>query len=197
MDSVRNAAIALAFACALALAALAFLPARSLAETVQERRARLEAQLAVIEQDIAEKRGVLSEKQRERTSLERDIAVLDNQIAVAQKQIKHRDLTISKIRDDITDKRVAITEVDKKVARSAQSLAQLIRRTREIDDISLAELVLSGSITDFFEDIDDFERVQRDHGISFDEMATLRSDLSTRKVVLEEKQTEEQELRSI
>jgi len=174
-----------------------FVPVFAQTETPQDRRARLERELASIEQDIAEKRGVLSEKQKERQSLERDIAVLDNQIAVAQKQIKHRDLTISKIRDDITDKRVAITEVDKKVARSAQSLAQLIRRTREIDDISLAELVLSGSITDFFEDIDDFERVQRDLDMSFDEMATLRSDLSTRKVVLEEKQTEEQELRSI
>src|SRR3989338_6415103 len=98
-----------------------FVPVFAQTETPQDRRARLEQELASIEQDIAEKRGVLSEKQKERQSLERDIAVLDNQIAVAQKQIKHRDLTISKIRDDITDKRVAITEVDKKVARSAQS----------------------------------------------------------------------------
>ena len=197
MDSVRNAAIALAFACALALAALAFLPARSLAETVQERRARLEAQLAVIEQDIAEKRGVLSEKQRERTSLERDIAILDNQIAVAQKQIKHRDLTISKIRDDIGEKKVAITEVDRKATRSEQSLAQLIRRTREIDDTSLAELVLAGTLSDLFQDIDNFEMLQRDLDRSFDEMAMLRSDLSARKQALEGKQSEEEQLRRI
>lgn len=166
-------------------------------ETPEQRRARLERELAEIEKDIAEKRGVLSEKQKERQSLERDISVLDGQITVAQKEIKHRDLTISKLHDDITDKRVAITEVDKKVARSQDSLAQLLRRTREIDDISLAELVLGGSLTDFFEDIDTFEQLQRNLDQSFEEMATLRSDLSTRKEVLEEKQGEEEQLRTV
>lgn len=166
-------------------------------ETPEQRRARLERELAEIEKDIAEKRGVLSEKQKERQSLERDIGVLDQQISVAQKEIKHRDLTISKLEDDITDKKVAITDVDKKVARSQDSLAQLLRRTREIDDISLAELVLGGSLTDFFEDIDTFEQLQEDLDRSFDEMATLRSDLSTRKEVLEEKQGEEQQLRTV
>ena len=173
-------------------------PTPSLAEeTPQERRARLEAQLAVIEQDIAQKRGVLSEKQTERASLERDIAILDNQIGLAQQQIKHRDLTIAKLEDDIGEKQVAIVEVDKKKVRSEQSLAQLIRRTREIDDISLAEVVLSGSLSEVFDDMDTFATLQKNLSESFDEMATLRSDLSTRKGVLEGKQSEEEQLRKL
>ncbi|PIR83800.1 hypothetical protein COU18_02335 [Candidatus Kaiserbacteria bacterium CG10_big_fil_rev_8_21_14_0_10_51_14] len=166
-------------------------------ETPEERRVRLEQQLAEIEKDIVEKRGVLSEKQRERTSLERDIAILDSQIAVAQQQIKHRDITIVKLRDDIGEKQSAIGQVDNKVVRSAQSLAQLIRRTREIDDTSLAEIVLSGTITDFFEDIDMFEVLQRDLSASFDQMALLRADLAARKSALEGKQSEEEDLRRI
>lgn len=176
---------------------VAFAPLISSAETPEERRARLERELAAIEEDIVQKRGVLSEKQRERTSLERDIAILDGQIAVAQQQIRHRDLSLARIRDDIGDKQVAISELDKKVVRSEQSLGQLIRRTREIDDISLAELVLSGSLTDFFEDIDVFETLQRDLDASFDEMALLRADLSGRKQALEGKRSEEEELRRI
>jgi membrane-bound lytic murein transglycosylase B len=191
----RQARVALLFLTL--LAACALIPAFALGETLEERRARLERQLAEIEQDIAQKRGVLSEKQKERTSLERDIAILDGQIALAQQQIRHRDLSIAKIRDDIGGKRVAIVEVDKKVVRSEQSLAQLLRRTREIDDTSLAELILSGSLTDFFEDIDVFETLQRDLDRSFDEMAVLRSDLSARKDALEEKQGEEEQLRRI
>ncbi|MBI2613041.1 lytic murein transglycosylase [Candidatus Kaiserbacteria bacterium] len=167
------------------------------AETLQERRARLEQQLFEIERDITEKRGVLSEKQKERTSLERDIAILDSQISVAKQQIKHRDLTISKLGDDITVKKTAIGEVDKKVSRSEQSLAQLIRRTREIDDTSLTELMLAGTLSELFQDIDNFETLQRDLNRSFDEMATLRSDLSARKEALEEKQGEEEQLRRI
>ena len=169
----------------------------AVAETLQERRVRLEQELANIEKDIAEKRGVLSEKQKERASLERDIAILDDQIAVAKQQIKHRDLTIAKLRDDIGEKKNAIVQVDKKMARSEQSLAQLMRRTREIDDTSLAELVLSGSLTDFFEDVDDFEVLQREISASFDEMTLLRSELSARKQTLEGKQGEEEELRHI
>ena len=196
MDMGRYARSALLFG-ALIGVLLFSAPALSFAETVEERRARLEQELAVIEQDIVQKRGVLSEKQKERTSLERDIAILDNQIAIAQQQIKHRDLTLSKIRDDIGDKRVAIVELDKKVSRSATSLAQILRRTREIDDISLTELILSGSITDFFKDIDDFERVERALDISFDEMAVLRDDLSARKQTLESRQSEEEQLRRL
>lgn len=167
------------------------------AQTMEERRAQLEQQLAEIEQDIVEKRGVLSEKQRERTTLEGDIAILDSQISVAQQQIKHRDLTIVKITDDIGEKQTAIGSVDNKVVRSEQSLAQLIRRTREIDDTSLAELVLSGTLSDFFQDIDTFEVLQRDLSTSFEEMAILRADLAARKSALESKQTEEEELRRI
>lgn len=166
-------------------------------ETPEERRARLEQELAAIEADIVAKRGVLSEKQQERTSLERDIAILDSQIAVAQQQIKHRDLTISKIRDDIGSKQTAIVSVDKKVSRSEQSLAELIRRTREIDDISLVELVLGGTITDVFEDIDSFEVLQRDLTNSFEEMSLLRSDLTARKSALEDQRSEEEQLRYI
>ncbi|MEK9154426.1 MAG: hypothetical protein AAB798_03065 [Patescibacteria group bacterium] len=186
-----------AVAVAVILFLIVVLPAYSGAETLQERRIRLEGQLASIEKDIVEKRGVLSEKQKERVSLERDIGVLDSRIGVAKQQIKHRDLTISKLQDDISGKKTAIGEVDKKVMRSEQSLAQLIRRTREIDDISLAELILSGSITDFFKDIDIFETLQRNLGSSFDEMAVLRSDLSSRKEVLEGKHGEEEQLRRL
>ena len=167
------------------------------AETLEERRARLERELSVIEADIVAKRGVLSEKQKERTSLERDISILDSQISLARQQIRHRDLTISKLRDDIGDKRGAITNVDQKVDRSEQSLAQILRRTREIDDISLAEIVLSGSLSDVFADIDAFEVLQRDLNQSFKEMELLRADLTARKEALEGRQSEEEELRKI
>lgn len=196
--SVRASRTALLlFFGALTLVATSFAYQLSSAETVEERRIRLEQELAVIEQDIVQKRGVLSEKQKERTSLERDIAILDNQIAIAQQQIKHRDITLANIRDDISDKLVAITELDKKVGRSEDSLAQLIRRSREIDDVSLAELVLSGSLTDFFRDMDEFQIVQQALDTSFDEMALLRNDLSERKASLENKQSEEEQLRRL
>ncbi len=193
--NARKALPLLFLLCAVALSQA--VPLSIGAETTEERRIRLEQELAAIEQDISQKRGVLSEKQKERTSLERDIAILDNQIGIAQQQIKHRDITLGNIREDISDKQLAISELDKKVARSEDSLGQLIRRTREIDDISLPELVLSGSLTDFFRDIDDFAILEKELDASFDEMAALRDDLSARKQSLENKQSEEEQLRRL
>lgn len=179
------------------LATMCAIPYLVFAETPEERRTRLEGELVAIEQDIVEKRGVLADKQKERTSLERDIAVLDYQIAIAKTQIKHRDLAIAKLRDDIGEKRVAISELDKKVERSAASLAQLLRRTRELDDISLAEFVLSGSLSQVFVEMDALQQVERELDMSFDIMAGLRSDLSARKSTLEDRQSEEEQLRRI
>lgn len=174
------------------------LPFSALAETSEERRARLEHELAEIEKDIAAKRGNLNELQRQRTSLERDVAILDAKIETAKLSIKQRDISITKLKDGISEKQTAIVGVDQRVAKSEESLAQLIRRTREIDDMSLAELALGeGNITRFFEEIDNFEQIQSALDTSFKEMSVLRADLAARKEALEGQQIEEQDLRQI
>ncbi|TSC87269.1 MAG: peptidase M23 [Parcubacteria group bacterium Gr01-1014_8] len=173
-------------------------PFWAFAETSEERRARLEQELMEIEKDIAAKKGNLTELQRQRTSLERDVAILDSKIETARLSIKQRDISITKLRDGIADKHRAIAGVDQRVLKSEESLAQLIRRTREIDDVSLAELALGeGTVSRFFEEIDNFEQIQSALDVSFKEMAVLRADLAARKEALEGQQVEEQDLRQI
>lgn len=183
------------------LAALVFLlsaPMFAGAETSEERRARLEAELASIEADIAAKRGNLTELQRQRTSLERDVAILDAKIETAKLSIKQRDITISKLQDDIIGKLSAIGALDERIVKSEESLAQLIRRTREVDDISLAELALGeGNVTRLFDEVDSFGQIQIALDVSFREMALLRADLATRKDALEGRRIEEQDMRQI
>ncbi len=167
------------------------------AATSAEERAALQAQLDQIERDIANNKGTLSELQKQRTSLERDIAILDNKIKIAQQQIRQTDLTLRQIQEDITDKQQAMRLVDAKVAKGQDSLAQILRRTREVDDLSIATLALaSGSISDVFEQIDSYEAIQKALGQSFDEMARYKAELSDRKVALEEKEDEAQKVRT-
>jgi hypothetical protein len=166
-------------------------------ETIEEQRTRLQAELDEIEKDIENKRGVLSEKQAERTSLERDVAILDTQISKALLQIRYRDITLGQLGSDISSKESAINDLDAKVMREKGSLSQLLRRTREIDDMTLVELALGGSLSDLFEDIDNFEAIQRSLDISFLEIAALREDLSSRKEALQERHEEEEDLRQI
>ena len=197
MHALRRRTYTLFVLCIFVLALILVAPFSSSAETLEEKRLRLEKELTAIEQDIAQQRGVLSEKQAERTSLERDIAILDYQISIAAQEIRRREITLSKIRDDIGDKQVAIVELDKKVARSEASLAQLIRRTREIDDLSLAHLVLAGSFSEVFRDLDDFHTLQRALDASFQEMALLSSDLLARRTALESRESDEERLRRL
>ncbi len=173
------------------------LPSFSYAALSPEERAELERQLAEVEQQIAANKGELTRKQGERQSLERDVAVLDAQIKDAKLAIRQRDLAIRKLTDGISDKESAIKVLDGKVVDGQQSLAQMLRRTREIDDISIAELVLGNSISDVFTEIDEFESVQKALDDAFKHMATLRSDLASRKEALLAQQEEEEDLRNI
>lgn len=167
------------------------------AETLDEQRARLQAQLEQIEADIQAKRGVLSEKQKERTTLERDISILNTQIDKANLSIKARDITITQLSSGIKQKSVAIGDLNERVVRSQQSIAQIIRRTNEIDDTSLAELLLSGDLAEAFEDVDQFEALQSSLSSSIKEIRIVRGDLEERKKSLEEQQTEEKTLRHL
>lgn len=175
----------------------AVLPTLIFADTIANQRAELERQLQQIEQDIKTKQAVLSEKQQERASLERDVAILDTKIQAARLGIKERDLTIKKLLGNIADKEEGIKSIDAKVVSGQESLAQILRHTREIDETSTAELVLGGSITEIFQDIDTFQTIQGALDASFKEMAALRTDLSKRKQALQEQQQEEQDLRQI
>jgi len=172
-------------------------PLAARADTIANQRAELERQLQQIEQDIKANQGVLAEKQKARASLERDVAILDAKIKTAKLGIKERDLNIQKIRSDIGDKEDSIKTLDAKVASGQESLAQILRRTREIDETTPVELALGGSISDLFDDVDTFQTIQKALDASFKEMATARTDLSFRKQALQEKQQEEQDLRQI
>ena len=174
-----------------------FAPPFSHADVIANQRAELERQLQQIEQDIKRKQEVLAEKQLERASLERDVAILDAKIQTARLGIKERDLTIKKILGEIADKEQAIKKLDAKVTSGQESLAQILRRTREIDETTAIELILAGSMTALFDDIDSFQTIQKALDASFKEMAAARTDLTFRKKALQEQQQEEQDLRQI
>jgi membrane-bound lytic murein transglycosylase B len=180
------------------LAVILLLPALTYSQvTDPAQRAALQAQLDQIEKDIANNQGTLSTLQAQRTTLESAIQILDNKIKTAQLQIKQTDLMLTQIGADISDKRSAITEVDGKVAQGEKALAQIIREQNEIDNTSLATILLSsGSLSDVFREIDAFQTLKNSLSQSFQRMAALRDDLSARKSALEDKQMEAQQVRT-
>ena len=169
-------------------------PFFAVAQVTPEQRATLETQLAQIQSEIKDNQANLSNLQTQRTSLERDVAIYDSKIQAAQLGIKQRNLIIEKLKGDIAQKQQGIRNLDYKVQDGEESLAQILRETRQIDDMTFATLALGGSLSEIFQEIDDFQAVQKALGNSFTRMATQRADLQARQQALEEQRQEEQDL---
>ncbi|MCR4325574.1 MAG: lytic murein transglycosylase [Patescibacteria group bacterium] len=181
--------------CSLFCACIALAALPVYADTIADQQAALQAQLDAINKEIEQNKVQLSEAQKQRTSLERDVAILDYQIQEAQLEIRQRNLAIRQLRNSIAQKQSGIESLDEQVSAGQSSLAQILRKTNEIDNTSMVELILGGgTLTDVFKSIGDFQSVQRALGESFTVMAVQRSDLSARKKALETQQQEEQDL---
>ena len=172
--------------------------AQAAAQEVASRRAELEGDLARLEAEIEAQRSILDERRQERVSLERDVAILNAEIKKAQLSIQARNLSIQRLTGDIYGKEETIDELGKKIEREKDSLAQIIRKTNEIDSFSLVEVILDNrNLSDFFLDVDSFQTIKRALSDSFVEIADTKEITRIEKTSLEEKRTQEVELRSI
>lgn len=163
-----------------------------------DQRAELERQLQDLESQIEAQRQILSAKQRESVSLERDIAILNAKISEAKLSIRARDLSIKKLSTEIGGKTTYIGQLSDKLSREQDSLAQLLRKTRELDSYSVAEIVFSSkSISDFFAEADEYSQVRAAIGESMEEVRGTRSETEEEKAVLEDKRSEQLELRRL
>lgn len=169
-------------------------PIHSFADTTAAQRASLEAQLAQVQVEIQQNQLQLATEQAQRSSLERDVSVLASKVQAAQLQIQQRNLTIQELQDGIVQKQQGIQGLDQQVTTGQQSLAEILRQTDQMDNTSFAEIALGGSLSDVFQQADDFEQIQSALGNSFTQIATQKSDLSARESALQDQQQEAQDL---
>ncbi|KKT61804.1 MAG: Peptidoglycan DL-endopeptidase CwlO [Candidatus Giovannonibacteria bacterium GW2011_GWA2_44_26] len=163
---------------------------------ISQRRQQLEEELEKLENQIDGYRSVIQEKQREATTFERDIAIIDAQISKAKLEIKARNLSIAKLGEGIGDKKRLIGDLSVKLEQEKDSLAELLRRANELDSTSLIEVVLGyEKLSDFFSETDNFESIQKALQQSFDEIKQTKTDTENEKQELENRKSEETELR--
>ncbi|MEK7147556.1 MAG: hypothetical protein AAB806_01605, partial [Patescibacteria group bacterium] len=178
------------------LTSLAF--AQDISNIVTSRRAELESQLAALQKEIDAQQQILKNKQRESVSLERDIAILNAKIDTAKLSIKARALVIANLNQEIDGKEKTIAGLSAKITRELASLADLLRKTRELDNFSLAEFVLSGNdLSAFFEDLDNFQTIKASLARSFEELRSVKTVTEDEKNSLEDKAKEETDLKKI
>jgi membrane-bound lytic murein transglycosylase B len=139
-------------------------PNISLSQSVltAEQQAALRAELAGIEQEIKDQQKILDSKQQEGTSISRDISILDAKIKQAQLKIRAHEISIKNLGKDIVVKTNTITALSERINAGQESMAQIIQRTKELDDLSVVESFLSNkNISEFFIDFDDFSSIKQ------------------------------------
>ncbi len=162
-----------------------------LALTEQE-RAALVAELVVLEAEISEKEKLLAGQKKQTGSISRDVSILTNQIAQAKLNIKAKNLQITKLSEEIVNKQDVIETLDQKIEREKESLAQLLRKTNEINDTSLIHIVLGKqSLSEFYVDLDSFQSIKEDIRLSVAEIEQVQGKTTEEKQALEDKKNAE------
>jgi len=165
---------------------------------VATKKAQLQAQLDQLEIEIAKQEKILADQQGQTESLSRDIKILDAKITKAKLDIRARDISIQNLNDSIGDKQVKITGLNTKLNKEKESLAQLIRRTNEIDSYSTIEMVFSNSdLSEFFQDLDSFASINEELSKSFAVITDTKSKTLDEKTQLEDKRDEETKLKNL
>lgn len=148
--------------------------------------------LSQIDQQILDQQKLVEEKKSERQSIERDVAILEAEIKKSQLAIQARAISIKNLGAQIGEKEEVVTVLDGRLEKQRQSVASLLRKTQEIDDHSLVELVLSNqNFSEFFADFEDYRTIGNSLRESLQVLGDIKVDTLEQKRSLEDKQSEE------
>lgn len=155
-------------------------------------KALLEAELSKLEKEIAQKEKELASQKGQSVSLSRDIAVLTSQIQKSKLDIKAKNLIIQKLGGEISNKNQEISALSVKIEREKESLAQLLRKERIVNDKDIITLVLSqDNISDAYGDLEAFASIKKSIQNSLDEIKGMKNLTEAEKKALEKKKDEE------
>ncbi len=155
-------------------------------------QAKLEADLKRVETEIAAQNILLQSKQKETASIARDVEILTFQINTAKLKIQAKQLEIKRLGSDIGKKREVIGTLTSKIDQGEESLAELLRNYRALDDISLIEVALAEtSISNLFGDFNTFDSIQLSLHQSFGYIRDTKSETEKQKSTLESRQAAE------
>lgn len=160
--------------------------------TDAEQEAQWRAELAQTEADIAKWQDILNNTKANTKSLQNEAALLNAKIKEAQANIKKKNIAIAQLGVDIQKRVKKIDDLEAKIERGHESLAQLLRQTNQIDQTSLPEVVLGNKdISDFFSDVDTFQMINRSLKSLFEQVRDTKTLTEKEKEALDKKKDQE------
>lgn len=168
------------------LLTLAFAGSKVYALTQEEQEAQWRDELAQTEADIAKWQSILDNTKANTKSLQQEASRLTAKINQAKALIKKKNIAIAQLDQDIKQKNAHILTLEERIQSGHESLAQLLRKTNEIDSFSLPEIMLGNkNISDFFSDVDTFQSVNKSLGDLFIQIRTTKYQTEKEKDALD------------
>ncbi len=159
-------------------------------------KVRLQEEYNKIQAEIVEWQKVLDETRAKKSTLQGDVTELNALIKKAEANIRQRNVTITKLSDDIQAKSALISEYEERLVRGRMSLAEMLRLQHVADERALVELILSAdTFTSFYGDLEAIAVVRRDLQKLFAEIRDVKDATEVEKKALAEKRNLELDAR--
>lgn len=166
--------------------------AQTTGDPVSVKEEELKKELENVEKEILIQNEILKSKQKESASIERDISILNAKIKEAQLNIKAKNIKIGGLSKDISVKSKDIENLEQKIERGKDSIADLLRKSHQIDDASLLTVALSDNdLSQFFIDIDSFDSINRSLQFTLDDIRETKAVTEKEKERLSAKKDQE------
>lgn len=157
----------------------------------------LKKQLEQVEKEIHETSQTLNQQKAKSAVIETKVNQLKTEINKAQSVINEKSANISRLGSDIDLKEQTVDQLNAKLERSKETLAELLRTTNQLDDVSFPEIILAyDNVSDFFLVVDSLVVVQDSMDKLFDQIRELRGLTEEEKLKLEEKKEKEANARA-
>jgi len=161
-------------------------------DTAGKSRAQLEQELEACNQEIAQWQETLNKTKQESASYSRDVALLTAKINAAQANIKAKNNQIASLNKDIAVKQLEINVLDNRIDRGRKAIADILRKTNDINSYSLVEAVLSDKdLSEFFVDLDTYASTEDALAQLFAELRTVKKLTEAEKAALAKKREQE------
>jgi len=164
--------------------------------SVQQEEAVLRQKLAELEAEIAKQEKLLLTQKGQSNSIQGAINVLKTEISKTRNEISKKETLIKQLSGEINQKQKTIVALDAELSREKISLAQLVRKTHEIESLSLVEMLLSSeSISDFYEDVDTFLTIGNALYDSANVIKNVKQKTDEERLTLEERKAREADIK--
>ncbi len=161
-------------------------------DPVAAREAQLRAELDQVLKEIDAQQAILDTEKAKGSSLQGDINILNAQIQRAKLNVRAKELTIATLGKDISVKTETINTLTGKIEDTRESLAQLLRKTNEMDEFTLPDIILSDKdISDFFQDVDAYDSINQSIQVAISTIKKSKEETEVAKQTLDKKRVQE------